>query len=144
MFFWFKSFHIIFIICWFAGLFYTPRIFVYIAESNCGNVQKQLLIMAKRLLYFITPFALLSIFFGIILLGTNAHYYIEKPWFICKLFCVFGLVCYHISCFYFLFSLQSDCTKYTGRYFRIYNELPVLLLFSIVILVTVKPNLHLL
>ena len=109
MFFWFKSFHIIFIICWFAGLFYTPRIFVYIAESNCEKVQKQLLIMAKRLLYFITPFALLSIFFGIILLGTNAHYYIEKPWFICKLFCVFGLVCYHISCFYFLFSLQSDC-----------------------------------
>ncbi len=77
---WLKAFHIIFVVCWFAGLLYLPRIFVYYAASENAETRQQLAVMARRLYRFVTPFMFIAIALGIVMLTSNPAYYLSSVW----------------------------------------------------------------
>jgi len=137
---WLKAFHIIFMVSWFAGIFYLPRLFVNHAETDDKAIQTQLKGMEKRLLYFITPFALLTVAFGIALIYTyGLTWFVQAHWLHVKLVLVAGLLIYHGYCFHLVAVFQDDRNTRSGRFYRLFNELPVIALFIIVILAYVKP-----
>ena len=82
---WLKAFHIIFVVCWFAGLFYLPRIFVYYAASEHPQTQQQLALMARKLYRFVTPFMYIAIALGISMMALNLDYYLYATWLWLKL-----------------------------------------------------------
>lgn len=143
-----KALHIIFIVTWFAGLFYLPRLFVYIAESNLSPgpersiLQKQLLLMARRLWYGITwPSCILTLLFG----GTLWYLYPSTPsWLWIKIGFVLALFLYHFSLGYLYRQFANGTFKYSGNQMRIWNEVPTILLIPIVMLVVVKSQLSIL
>ena len=135
---WVKAFHIIFVASWFAGLFYLPRIFVNLAMVTPGSVseRERLIGMAQRLLRFTTILAVPALGLGVWLwLGWG----FAGGWLHAKLALVAGVMAYHYSCAVLLRQLVADTSQHSHRWFRWYNELPVLLLTVIVILVVVKP-----
>jgi uncharacterized integral membrane protein (TIGR00701 family) len=95
---WLKAFHIIFVVCWFAGLFYLPRIFVYYAASEQQAVREQLAVMARKLYRFVTPFMVIAVALGIVMIAMNPDYYLAARWMWLKLGGVACLIVYHIIC----------------------------------------------
>lgn len=136
---WVKAFHIIFVICWFAGIFYLPRLFVYHAMANDEATRAHIQIMARKLYRFITPFAFLSIALGLWLVSFSLNYYLSSHWFHAKIFLVLLLVVYHLICGRFVQQLEDRSSQRSHVYYRWFNEIPVLVLFTVVILVVVKP-----
>lgn len=135
-----KSFHIMSMVAWFAGLFYLPRLFVYHAEANDRISIERFNIMQRRLFYAITfPAAILTNFFGVYLLRYNWDYYLNASWMRTKLGLVIFLWIYHLSCGYFVKQFAKGKNNKSARFFRIYNEIPTLFLVAIVLLVVVKP-----
>lgn len=137
---WILAFHMIAVVCWFAGLFYLPRLFVYHANATDDISLERFKLMERRLYYGImTPAAIATIIFGLWLLHYNLHFYLHAGWMIAKLILVVFLVLYHISCGYFLkqFALNQNC--YTHKFYRFFNEIPTLLLIAIVLLVVIQP-----
>lgn len=139
-----KSLHIIFVVTWFAGLFYIVRLFIYQTEAEQKPepakeiLQTQYKLMSKRLWYIITwPSAILASIFAFWMLYTNP-YYLEEPWMLVKLSFVFALYFYHGYCHKIFTKLQNDVVKYSALKLRIFNEVSTILLFAIVFLVTVK------
>jgi len=133
---WVKSFHIIFVISWFAGLFYLPRIFVNLAMATQQAERDRLLLMAQKLFRFMTPLAVLALGFGTWLwLG----YGFKGMWLMSKLSLVIALVIYHFFCGRLLRRFRLGINRHSHKWFRFYNELPVLIMMAIVILVVVKP-----
>ncbi|MEX8192291.1 CopD family protein [Comamonas guangdongensis] len=135
---WVKAFHIIFVASWFAGLFYLPRIFVNIAMVTPGSVaeRERLLLMARKLLRFTTMLAVPALGLGLWLwLGWG----FAGGWLHAKLLVVLLVIGYHHSCAVLLRQLQDNSCRKSHRWFRFYNEVPVLLLIAAVILVVVKP-----
>jgi protoporphyrinogen IX oxidase len=134
-----KAFHIIAMIAWFAGLFYLPRLFVYHAESSDKISLERFKIMERRLYYGITwPAAVLTTLFGLALISFNSSYYLQAGWMHAKLACVLLLWAYHLGCGHYLKLFARDKNNHSSRFFRIYNEVPTLLLVGIVLLVVVK------
>ena len=136
---WVKSLHIIFMVSWFAGLFYLPRLFVYHAmaqdEGDAASMAR-LKVMERKLYYFILPWMLLTIAFGSWLwLG----YGISGGWLHAKLFLVALLLGYHHACGRIMKKFQRDENTHSHTFYRWFNEFPILLLAGIVILVVVKP-----
>lgn len=137
---WLKAFHVIFMVAWFAGIFYLPRLFVYHAESNVDTVHEQLKVMERRLLFFVTPFALLTLGFGIaIIYLMGVDWFRASGWLHTKLALVLILFLYHGYCFKLLHNFKHNKNTRSGRFYRVFNEVPVLLLFAIIILAYVKP-----
>lgn len=136
---WLKALHIIFVVCWFAGIFYLPRLFVYHTLANDQATRDHLALMQYKLYRFVTPFALLSVALGILLLASNWHYYLSQLWMQIKIALVCLLIGYHISCGILVGQFQRGLNTRGHLFFRIYNELPVLILFAVVILVVVRP-----
>ncbi|WP_440905804.1 CopD family protein [Catenovulum sp. SX2] len=137
---WIKAFHIIFMVAWFAGIFYFPRLLVYHAESTELAVQQQLKIMERRLLFFVTPFAILTGVFGVWLIYLyGLDWFKVSGWLHTKLLLITLLYGYHIYCFKLLKTFQQDLNRRSGRFYRFINEMPVLILFAAVILAVVKP-----
>ncbi len=136
---WVKAFHIIFVICWFAGIFYLPRLFVNHAMTDHLETKKQLALMEYKLYRFISPLAWLAVGFGIWLSYLNWEFYKTEAWFHIKLFLVLPLIAYHMVCGYFVRQFQNDLNSKTHIFFRWFNEIPVLILFAVVILVVVRP-----
>ena len=137
---WFKAFHVIFMVAWFAGIFYLPRLFVNHAETNSTEVAQQLKGMEKRLLYFITPFAVLTVLLGLILIYTyGSAWFVAAKWLHIKLTLVILLLIYHGYCFKLVKTFQQDNNTRSGKFYRIFNEIPVLVLFAVIILAYVKP-----
>lgn len=135
-----KSFHIIALVAWFAGLFYLPRLFVYHADTHDEISISRFKIMERKLYYAITwPAAILTTLLGIWLLSYNASYYIKAGWMHAKLSLVIVLWIYHLLCGHYLKIFAQDKNQKNDRFFRFYNEIPTLLLIGIVILVVVKP-----
>jgi putative membrane protein len=134
---WIKSLHIIFMVTWFAGLFYLPRLFVYHAMSNDPPGIERFKVMERKLYYGImTPGAVLTILFGLWLwLG----YGISGGWLHVKLALVIGLIGYHLYCGKLLVDFKHDRNRHSHVYYRWFNEIPVVLLIAVVILVVVKP-----
>jgi putative membrane protein len=138
---WLKAFHLIFVVCWFAGIFYLPRILVYYAASENPETRQQLAVMARKLYRFVTPFMLLAIGFGLAMLATNIDYYLSAPWLWIKLVMVAILVAYHVQCGRYVRAINEDKDRHSHVYFRFFNEVPVIFLFAIVLLAVLKPSL---
>ena len=134
---WVKSLHIIFMVTWFAGLFYLPRLFVYHAQSDDRASQERFKVMERKLYYGImAPGAVLTILSGLWLwLG----YGLSGGWLHAKLALVAVLVAYHLWCGKLLIDFKHDRNAKSHVWFRWFNEFPVLILFAVVILVVVKP-----
>lgn len=136
---WLKALHIIFVVCWFAGLFYLPRLFVYYAASEHRETRTQLAIMARRLYRFITPFMVIAIALGLAMVSTNLEYYLQAKWLWLKLAGVTFLVVYHIQCGRYVYRINEDSDTHGHVFYRFFNEVPVIFLFLIVILAVLKP-----
>tara|TARA_R110002049_G_scaffold82223_6_gene209287 strand:- start:3301 stop:3897 length:597 start_codon:yes stop_codon:yes gene_type:complete len=139
-----KALHIIFVVTWFAGLFYIPRLFIYQTEAENklepakSILQTQYKLMTKRLWYIITwPSAILASFFAFWMLLDNP-YYLSEPWMLVKLAFVLALYFYHGFCHNIYKKLQNDVIKYSAFKLRIFNEISTIILFAVVFLVTVK------
>lgn len=137
MFLWFKALHIIAVICWFAGIFYLPRLFVYHALAIEQTTRDHLKIMERKLYRFISPFAGFTLIFGVAMVLQNPAY-LQAKWFHAKLTFVLALFAYHGYCGVLVKRLARDEMR-SHAFYRVFNELPVLLLFAIVILVVLKP-----
>ena len=134
---WIKSLHIIFVITWFAALFYLPRLFVYHAMANDKISHERFIIMERKLFYGImTPSAILTIIFGI-WLWWDLQY--SGLWINLKASLVILLVLYHFVCLKYLNDFKNNQNKHTHIYYRWFNEFPVILLFIIIFLVVFKP-----
>ena len=135
---WVKTFHILFVVSWFAGLFYLPRIYVNLAQSGDPGTRAVLLGMAGRLYRFMTPLAILALILGLALwLGYGIGQ--GQGWMHAKLLAVLALIVCHLACRHHLRALTTGSCRHGHRYFRWFNEIPVLLLLLILILVVVKP-----
>ena len=139
-----KALHIIFVVTWFAGLFYIPRLFIYQTEAEDklepakSILQTQFKLMSKRLWYIITwPSAILASIFGIWLIYLNPVW-LEQPWMLVKLAFVLALYFYHGFCQNIYNKLQKNIIKYSTFKLRIFNEISTIILFAVVFLVTVK------
>lgn len=134
---WIKSLHIIFMVTWFAGLFYLPRLFVYHAMCNDQPGNERFKVMERKLYYGImTPGALLTLIFGTWLwLG----YGFSGAWLHTKLALVLLLIAYHIYCGKLLIDFKHGRNQHGHVYYRWFNEIPVVILFAVVMLVVVKP-----
>lgn len=139
---WIKSFHIIFVASWFAGLFYLPRIFVNLAMVTPGSVaeRERLLLMARKLLRFTTLLAVPAVGLGLWLwIGYGIGWGPGSGWMHAKLTLVALVLGYHHACVVLLRKLAGGSCQRSHRWFRWFNEIPVLLLTAIVVLVVVKP-----
>ena len=136
---WVKALHIIFMVSWFAGLFYLPRLFVYHAmtEDEAGNERFKL--MERKLYRFITPFMLLTVILGLWLMFEWQLY--TSLWMQIKLALVGLLLGYHFYCGHLVKVFANDQSRKDHIWYRWFNELPVLVLTAIVILVVLKPAL---
>ena len=126
-------------VCWFAGIFYLPRIFVYYAGSEDDATRDQLAIMARKLYRFVTPFMLLTLILGTLLILQNVEYYLQAKWLWAKLLGVLVLVGYHLQCGRYVRAIGDSSDDHTHVFFRFFNEIPVVFLFGIVILAVLKP-----
>jgi putative membrane protein len=142
-----KALHIIFIVTWFAGLFYIVRLFIYHTEADSkpepekSILQTQYKIMEKRLWYGITwPSMILTLILGPWVMSYNFSYYITSAFFIVKLCFVGGLVLYHVQCHAMFKQLQNDVVKYSSFKLRMWNEVATLFLVAIVFLIVLKSN----
>lgn len=134
-----KAFHIIAMVAWFAGLFYLPRLFVYHADAPDHVGIERFKIMERRLYYGITwPAALLTTLLGLWLINYNPGYYLKAGWMHAKLSLVIVLWGYHLLCGHYLKVFAHNRNSKSSRFFRIYNEMPTLLLVGIVLLVVLK------
>ncbi len=138
---WLKAFHLIFMVTWFAGLFYLPRLFVYhaMAEDEIGRERFKIM---ERKLYFgiMTPGMLLTWLFGIWMLVDYAwDVYGTQGWLHAKLALLACLLLYHLACGKWLLDFRRDRNRHSHVFYRWINEIPVFFLIAIVILATVKP-----
>lgn len=133
---WVKAFHIIFVTSWFAGLFYLPRIYVNLAMEQDSQAHARLILMAEKLYRFMQPLMLLALAFGLWLwLG----YGFKGGWLHAKLTLVVLLIGYHHYCGRLLKQFKAQQNRHSHVWFRWFNEVPVLMLFAVVILVVTKP-----
>jgi putative membrane protein len=137
---WFKAFHMIFIVTWFSGIFYLPRLFVYHANSSDAVSDQRFKVMERKLYYGITtPSAILATFFGILVFRYHFSGYMEQTWMRLKLVLVVVLWLYHLVCGKYLIDFKHNNNKHSAKFYRYFNEIPVILLIAIIILVVVKP-----
>ena len=137
---WIKSLHLLFIISWFAGLFYLPRIFVNLADCSDATTTTRLLLMARKLYRFTTILAIPAVIFGVILwmvygIGRGPG----NGWMHAKLALVLLVIGYHHACGSMLKKFENGRNTRSHVWFRWFNEVPVVLLLAIIVLVIVKP-----
>lgn len=137
---WFKALHIFFMLAWMAGLFYLPRLFVYHAEASSQAVKDQFKVMERRLWLFVTPFAVLTLVFGIALIATyGVDWFRMSAWLHIKLLLLLAVYIYHFYLYILIKQFKDDKNTRSGRFYRFLNEIPVLFILSIVVLAVVKP-----
>ncbi|MDF1757922.1 MAG: protoporphyrinogen oxidase HemJ [Legionellaceae bacterium] len=135
-----KSFHIIAMVAWFAGLFYLPRLFVYHADAMDKISIDRFKIMEYRLFYAImTPAAIVTVVLGVWLISYNTSYYLHAGWMHFKILLVILLITYHIICGIIVKRFKTENNQLTSKFYRFFNEAPTLLLLGIVLLVVLKP-----
>jgi len=137
---WIKAFHIVAVVCWFAALFYLPRLFVYHAQSTDAiSIQRFELMERKLYRGIMTPAMIATWVLGLTLLWMARDYYLTQGWMHAILFLVLLLSAYHGACGYFRKALLKNPQYQSHVFFRWFNEVPVLLLIGIVVLVVVRP-----
>lgn len=138
---WIKAFHVIFMVTWFAGLFYLPRLFVYHAMTDDAISIERFKIMERKLFYGImTPGGIITLVLGLWMLFDYAlNSYSGSLWLHAKLILITVLAGYHVYCWKLLEDFKYDRNQHSHIWYRWFNEFPVILLILIVILVIVKP-----
>jgi protoporphyrinogen IX oxidase len=137
---WLKAFHVVFVVTWFAGLFYLPRLFVYHVSASDPISQARFVVMERRLLVMTTIGGALTVLFGILMI-LMAPAYLAQGWLHAKLTLVLLLIGYHLWCRSLMHALRDGRNRHSQRWFRLFNEVPSVLLIAIVILAVVKPAL---
>jgi putative membrane protein len=135
---WLKAFHIVFVVTWFAGLFYLPRLFVYHVAMQDDIGRERFKLMERRLFAMMTIGAALAALFGISML-IKAPPLLEMKWLQTKLVLVALLMAYHVWCLRLMIAFRRDDNRHSERWYRTFNEVPSLLLIAIVVLAVVKP-----
>jgi putative membrane protein len=133
----FKAIHIAFMVTWFAGLFYLPRLFIYHAEATDTLSQERFIVMERRLFGIMTIGAVITVIIGLILIGIS-HVIIEQRWFQLKLLLIVGLVAYHFRCYRWMRRFAAGETVPNTKWLRWFNEIPVFFLFGIILLAVTK------
>ncbi len=137
---WIKAFHIVAIVCWFAAIFYLPRLFVYHAQSTDKTSIERFKIMERKLYRGImTPSMIAVLILGGWLISFNPSYYMSQGWMHTKLTLVILLIGYHHYCGYLLKQFAQDRNSKSHKFYRVFNEVPVFMLVAIVILAVVRP-----
>ena len=136
-----KALHLIFVVGWFAGLFYLPRLFVYHAMATEPAVREQLSLMERRLYRFMAPVAVVAVVPGLALLVIDWGYYGQAPWMYAKLVVVAALVAYHLYCGHLMRRFAAGDNRFGHVFYRWFNEAPLVLLAAIVLLVLYRPGL---
>jgi putative membrane protein len=137
---WVKAFHLISMVTWFAALFYLPRLFVYHVDATDATSRDRFCIMERRLYRGIAiPSMIATIALGLWLFTFNPKYYESAGWMHAKLALVVLLVGYHHICGAYVRKFAAGTVTKSGRFFRVFNELPVLALVGIIVLAVVKP-----
>lgn len=131
-----KSFHIIFVISWFAGLFYLPRLFVNHAMVEDAATRERLALMEHKLYRFMTPLGILAVVFGFWLWF---GYGFGGGWLHAKTTLVLFLIAYHLYCGKLLRDFAAGRNKRSHVWYRVFNEVPVLVMFAVIFLVVLKP-----
>ncbi|MCL7946145.1 protoporphyrinogen oxidase HemJ [Marinobacter sp. ATCH36] len=137
---WVKALHIISMVCWFAGIFYLPRLFVYHAACEDEPGRERFKIMERKLYRGITtPSMVATVVFGLWLIGYNVQGYMSQGWLHAKLLLVVLLIVYHFYCGHLVKVFRDDRNTRSHVFYRWFNEVPVLVLVAVVILASVKP-----
>ena len=138
---WIKALHVMSVIAWMAGLLYLPRLFVYHAETPAGAPQAETFkIMERRLLRAImNPAMIATWIFGLILLGTPGIVDWSAGWIYVKLICIAALTVLHHMFSRWRKEFEADRNRRASKFYRIWNEVPAVLMVVIVIMVIVKP-----
>ncbi len=134
---WVLAFHIIFMVTWFAGLFYLPRLFIYHTAATDSASLERFTIMERRLYYIMTIGAVATIAFGIWLVA--AWFWPMPAWLVVKLILVAGLLGYHFYCKRLITRMARGERPHSDRFLRYFNEIPGLFLIAIVILAVIQP-----
>ena len=144
-----KALHIIFVVCWFAGLFYIVRLLIYHTEAQSQEETKkqalseQFSIMEKKLWWYITtPSMILTVLFGFWMIALDAPYYLNEVWMQIKLGFVFFLLLYHFYTQQIMLQIQKGEFVHSSKRLRLWNELATFFLVSIVFLVVLKNNVN--
>jgi protoporphyrinogen IX oxidase len=135
---WLKAFHVVFVVTWFAGLFYLPRLFVYHANATDAPSRERFEVMERRLFVMMTIGAAIAAFFGLWLL-IRAPGLLSMGWLRVKFVLVTALLAYHVWCYRLMIAFRRDANRHSHRWYRWFNEAPSLLLLAIVVLAVVKP-----
>jgi putative membrane protein len=135
---WLKAFHVVFVVTWFAGLFYLPRLFIYHAGATDAVGIERFVVMERRLFSIMTLGATLAVVFGVSMI-VAAPGYLHFGWLHLKLTLVAALIGYHFWCRALMTALREGRNTRSQRWLRLFNEVPALLLIAIVILAVVKP-----
>ena len=135
---WLKAFHVVFVVTWFAGLFYLPRLFVYHVTTSDAPGLARFIVMERRLFFLMSLGALLTVLFGGAMI-VAAPGYLAMGWLRVKMLLVATLVGYHAWCYRLMLMLRAGVNRHSQRWYRLFNEVPGLLLLAIVILAVVKP-----
>jgi len=135
---WFKALHIAFMVTWFAGLFYLPRLFIYHTEAGEDEGRARFAIMERRLFVIMTIGAVLTAVFGLTLLAINRALLVQG-WFEVKILLLIGLIVYHVRCWRWIKRLRGGDLPPDTKWLRWFNEIPTIFLLGIVILAIVKP-----
>ncbi|MBW4051627.1 MAG: CopD family protein [Proteobacteria bacterium] len=135
---WLKAFHIIFVVTWFAGLFYLPRLFVYHAAASDAVGRERFVVMERRLFVLMTLGGALAVAFGISMVAA-APAFLGFLWLRVKLVLVAALIGYQLWCYKLMGDLRDGRSRHSQRWYRIFNEVPGLLLIAIVMLAVLRP-----
>ena len=135
---WIKAFHVIFMVTWFAGLFYLPRLFVYHADCHDDSGHERFLIMERKLYAIMTIGGVLAAIFGFWLLF-SFHWPLTELWLQIKLLLVAALVGYHIYCGQLVKRFRAGENRYSHVFYRWFNEFPAIMLIAIVLLAVLRP-----
>jgi protoporphyrinogen IX oxidase len=135
---WLKAFHVAAMVTWFAGLFYLPRLFVYHADAADRTSIDRFEVMERRLFAIMTIGAVATVIFGVSMIVAQPAY-LAMHWLHAKLGLVGLLILYHLYCYKLMRSFAVGRNQRSARWYRMFNELPSLLLIGIVILAVVKP-----
>jgi putative membrane protein len=135
---WLKAFHVVFVVTWFAGLFYLPRLFVYHATATDTVGLERFVVMERRLFGIMTLGGMLAALLGMSMI-VAAPGYLAFGWLHVKLMLVAALIAYHVWCYRLMVALRAGNNRHSERWYRLFNEAPALLLVAIVVLAIVKP-----
>jgi putative membrane protein len=136
---WLKAFHVVFLVTWFAGLFYLPRLFVYHAATSDAISHARFVVMERRLFAMTTIGGVGTVLFGILMV-VIAPGYLTQGWLHAKLTLVLLVISYQLWCLLLMHALRDGRNRRSERWLRLFNEVPAVLLIGIVILAVVKPS----